>query len=173
MSIFRIVLELARARWKVMILEAKIKELEAQISEPIVPVTDWVWLTRSDYLAEMAKVGIKPIDLGTPLDTRVTLTTKAELDRIAPFLVQPADEYVEQIKDCENYALDAMCTAADYHVSGVTLVLGYMPLGYHGFVITMDKDCNKWWLEPNAGFEYAGVWHKIGEEGYQPDKIFI
>lgn len=144
-----------------------------QLVKPIIPVTDLVWITRIDYLAEMAKAGIKPIDLGTPLDVSLTLTSKEELDRIAPFLVQPADEYIAEIKDCEDYGIEAQSRAADFHVSGIRLGLGNMPLGYHGFALTMDKDYNKWWLEINAAFEYAGVWYKIGEHRYYPDKVFV
>jgi len=151
------------------------QELLAKTIE-IVPVTDIVMLSRSDFLAEMAKVNIIPIDLGTPLDADLSITSKAELDRIAPFLVQLAGLYILQIRDCEDYGIEAQSRAASYHVSGIRLGLGNInnsqASGYHGFVLTLDKEYNIWWLEPNASFEYAGVWYKIGEHGYFPDKIF-
>ena len=155
------------------ILQKNNAELQKQLPEPIIPVTDLVWITRTDYLVELAKVGIKPIDWGTPLDISLSLTSKAELDRIAPFLVQPADEYIAEIRDCEDYGIEAQSRASKYRVSSVRLGLGNMPLGYHGFAVTMDKEFNIWWLEPNSGFEYAGVWYKIGDNGYSPDKVFV
>uniref|UniRef100_A0A6H2A2E5 Uncharacterized protein n=1 Tax=viral metagenome TaxID=1070528 RepID=A0A6H2A2E5_9ZZZZ len=154
----------------------RLKELEAQLNiEPAIPVTDLEMTSRNDYLSEMHKVGIEPIGLATPLDAQLTLTSKAELDRIAPDLVYPADLYISELEiDCEDYGIQAQCDAAfKFHVSGVRLGLGSMPLGYHGFAITMDKDKNIYWLEPNAGFPYAGVWYQIGEESYFPDKVLV
>ena len=162
-----VIIELARARQRIAGLEAQLAE------QQIIPVTDLVWISRADYLTGMARVGIRPISLGTPLDKELTLTSKVELDRIAPFLVQPADEYVAEIKDCEDYAIEGQARATNFHVSGIRLGLGNMPLGYHGFCVTMDRNHDIWWLEPNAGFEYAGVWHQIEEEGYKPDKVFV
>ena len=134
------------------------------------PVTDLVIISRSDYLAEFDKVGITSMAL---LDSNLSITSKAELDRIAPYLVYPASYYVDDIWDCEDYALRAQSDAAHkFGVSGVRLGIGNMPLGRHGFAITMDMEHNIWWLEPNSGFEYAGEWFKIGVRGYLPDKIF-
>ncbi len=171
-----VILELARAKQRIIVLVAENARLKEQTPIPIVPVTDLIMVSRSDYLAKMASVGIKPIDMNTPLDTALSLTSKVELDRIAPFLVQGAGLYIAQIRDCEDYGIEAQSRAADFHVSAVRLGLGNCSNpqinGYHGFAITMDKEFNIWWLEPNAGFEYAGVWFKIGEYGYIPDKIF-
>jgi hypothetical protein len=142
-------------------------------SVEINPVTDLLRISRSEFLAEMAKVGIAPIDLGTLLDSIMTITTEIELERIAPYLVYPADWYIEQIADCEDYALQAQCDAAfKFHVSGIRMGLGWMPLGYHGFPITLSKEGGIWLLDPNAGFSYAGEWFKIGGNGYNPNKVF-
>ena len=169
-----VIVELARARQELNTLRAENAELKAQIPTPPIPVTDLVMISRRDYLHQMAMKGITPISLGTPLDTDLSITSKAELDRIAPELVYSAEYYLDQIWDCENYGLQAQSDAARFfHVSGITLGLGNMPLGYHGFALTMDKDFNIWWLEPNAGFPCAGVWYTIGEEGYYPDKVFV
>ena len=173
--------EFFRLRDRVRDLETENAKLKKQLSEaiqpvvvPVIPVTDFVMISRNDYIAEMRKVGIEPISLGTPLDAQLSLTSKAELDRIAPELVYPAEWYIEGIWDCENYGLEAMNDSARlFHVNGITLCLGNMPLGYHGFAITMGKDMNVYWLEPNAGFLYAGVWHKIGAQGYKPNKVFV
>ncbi len=161
-----IITDLAKAK-------ARIKELEAQIPPVVVPVTDTTTISRINYLMVMGMEGIEPIASGSPLDSDLTITSKSELDRIAPYLVYPADFYVNEIWDCEDYALQAQCDAAHkFHVNGIRLGLGFMPLGYHGFPVTIDKDGNVWWLEGNSGFEYAGVWKRVGEEGYRPDKVF-
>jgi hypothetical protein len=136
------------------------------------PVTNLLTLSRSEFLAEMQKVGIAPIDLGTPLDSIMTITTESELERIAPHLVYPADWYINEIWDCEDYAIQAQGDAArQFHVSGIRMGLGWMPLGYHGFPITLSKEGNIWLLDPNAGFPYAGEWFRIGQNGYNPNKV--
>ena len=140
---------------------------------PLKPVTDLTTISRSEFLAEMAKVGIQPIDLGTPLDSVMSITSESEFERIAPYLVYPADWYLGDLQiDCEDYALQAQCDAAfKFHVSGVRLGLGWMPLGYHGFPVTLSKQGNVWLMEPNAGFPYAGKWFTIGANSYLPNKV--
>jgi len=150
------------------------KEEEPEPIEELEPVKDSETITRAEYLSEMAKVGINPISLATPLDATLALASKEELDRIAPHLVYPADDYIAQVCDCEDYGLRGQCDAAFiFHASGVRLGLGHIPQGYHGFLVTMDIGKNIWWMEPNAGFPWAGVWHRIGERDYQPDKILV
>ena len=168
-----VIVELARAKQENKALKAENAELKAQIPTPPIPVTDLVMISRHDYLHQFAMKGITPIDRDTPLDTHLTITSKAELDRIAPELVYPAEWYIAQIWDCENYGLQAQNDASRlFHVSGITLCLGNTPDGYHGFALTMDKEFNIYWLENNAGFLCAGVWHKIGEVEHYPEKVF-
>lgn len=134
------------------------------------PVIDLTTISRRDYLDVMVAAGISSMAV---LDSNLTITTVAELDRIAPYLVYPADFYIAQIFDCEDYGIMAQGDAAHiFHVSGIRLGIGTMPLGTHGFVLTMDTSHTIWWLEPNAGFPYAGVWYKIGERDYIPKKVF-
>ena len=155
----------------------EIRKLNSQIVTltpiPIIPVTDLLMISREDYLGTMQEARITCMNEDSPSDIDFSLTSKAELDRIAPELVFPADDYINNIKDCEDYALQAQAKAADYHVSGIRLVFGDMPFGYHGFVITMDKEFNIWWLETMACYEYCGVWYKIGDDhSYVPRKVF-
>ena len=141
---------------------------------PPKPVTDLLMISRDEFLSKMAKVGILPIDLGTPLDSVMSITTENELERVAPYLVYPADLYIAEIADCEDYALQAQCDAAfKFHVSGVRMGLGMMPLGFHGFPITLSKQGKVWLLENNAGFPYAGEWFSIGVNFYSPNKILV
>jgi len=158
-------------------LGLEIRELQKEIilltPIPIVPVTDLVMISREDYLTRMLGVGIEPIGLDTPLDRQLSLTSKVELDRIAPYLVYPADLYIDEIWDCEDYGIQAQTDASKlFHVSGIRLTIGDTPFGKHGWLITMDKESNKWWLESNSGFPWAGEWFRIGENGYVPKKVF-
>ncbi len=140
----------------------------------IKPTTISTFISRDDYLSKLAKCGIQPISLGTPFDSQLAITSKAELNRIAPGLTYSAEDYVAEVADCEDYGMRAMVDAAfKYHCSGIRLCLGWTELGYHGFCIALDTEDNVWWLEPNAGFEDAGVWHKIGEGTYRPDKVLV
>ena len=137
----------------------------------IEPVTDLTIISRSGYLSIMGDAGIAGISV---LDSTMTITSKTELDRIAPYLVYPADLYIAEIFDCEDYGIMAQGDAARlFHVSGIRLGIGWIPLGKHGFVITIDTYNKIWCLEPNAAFEYAGQWLPINDEhGYKPEKVF-
>mgnify|MGYP001557963100 CR=1 FL=1 len=142
-------------------------------SEPR-PVTNFTLISRDDFLAKLAPLGIIPISLLTPLDSQLSVVDKATLDTLAPYLTFAADLYVNDIADCEDYAIEAQSKASfKYHVSGIRLALGQSPLGYHGFALALDTDGNIWLMEPNAGFPYAGGWFKIGYNSYIPDKVFV
>ena len=138
------------------------------------PVSNYELISRDDFLAICEKAHIYPISLQTPLDSKLSIVHKSQLDRLAPWLTFSASLYVADIVDCEDYGIEAQSKAAfKYHVSGKRLALGDMPLGYHGFAMTIDRNRAIWLLEPNAGFEFAGQWVKLGENGYGPDKVFV
>ena len=151
-----------------------IKELAAATAIPM-PVTDLLVLDRNIYLQKLAAYGIVPLSKYDPLDDTVTLASVAELGRLAPDICYPADWYINGIWDCENYAAQAENDAARlFHVNGICRVLGHMPLGYHGFVVTLDKDRFELWvLEPNAGFDYSGGWCRPEEIDYKAEKIYV
>ncbi len=150
-------------------------ELTNAIKPPPAPVTDLLVLDRNLYLQKLAAFGITALNQYDPLDDTVTLAGMSELERIAPDICYPADWYIDQIWDCENYAAQSENDAARlFHVSGICRVLGHMPLGYHGFIATLDKDTFELWiLEPNAGFDYSGGWVRPEEIAYKPEKILI
>jgi hypothetical protein len=142
--------------------------------EPLpVPELETILLERQGFLNIMKNYGIEPISMATPLDASVRFASKQELDRIAPYLVYPAEWYINELWDCENFGMQAANDAGRIFEISVFLGLGNMPLGYHGFAVTLDRDLNLWLLEPNAGFEYAGRWFQKGENSYSPDKVFV
>lgn len=139
------------------------------------PVTDLLYINQVAYLGKLAEYGISSLLKADILDAKVTLTSKSELDRIAPYLVYPANWYIAEIWDCDNYGIQAMNDAARlFHVSGACLALGYTDFGYHGFLIVLDTDSSALWvLEPNAGYPWAGRWRKPSDIKYTPIKVFI
>lgn len=142
--------------------------------ETVIPVNIVLEITRNNFINALRdRYNIEPISLSNPLDSSLKLTTKEELDRVAPDLVYPADWYVDELWDCEDYGLQAQLDAGRKLKFSARLCLGDMGLGYHGFLMTLDSDLDLWLLEPNAGFSYAGVWFRLGENEYQPRKVFI
>jgi hypothetical protein len=142
--------------------------------ETVIPANIVLEITRNDFINTLRdRYNIEPISLSNPLDSSLKLTTKEELDRVAPDLVYPADWYVDELWDCEEYGLQAQLDAGRKFKFSARLCLGDMDLGYHGFLMTLDSDLNLWLLEPNAGFPYAGMWFKSGENGYLSKKVFI
>ena len=138
-----------------------------------VPEFETIELDRQGFVNTMKTFGIEALTPLNPMDSVVRLASKSELDRIAPELVYPAEWYIADLWDCEDYGCQAMLDAGRKFEVTVRLGLGQMELGYHGFAITLDRDLNLWILEPNAGFPYAGTWFKYGENTYKPDKVFI
>ena len=145
------------------------------------PLIETENISRDDYLAALANYGIVPISVGDPLDPLLALASKEDLDLIAPELVYPADWYIAGAFDCDKYGLQAMLDAGRKFSTSVSLCLGWMELGYHGFALAMDKTYKIWLLEPNAGFPHAGRWFAptltmdkpLTEDMYYPVKVFI
>jgi hypothetical protein len=138
-----------------------------------VPADQTIEMGRQDFLNMMGNFGITALSPVNPMDSIVRLASKEELDKIAPHLVYPAEWYISDLWDCEDYGMQAQLDAGRRFEVTVRLGLGMIELGYHGFAITLDREFNLWLLEPNAGFPWAGVWFKKGENTYLPDKIFI
>ncbi len=138
-----------------------------------VPESETIVLDRQGFLNTMKTFGIESLTGINPLDSITRLASKSELDRIAPELVYPAEWYINDLWDCEDYGCQAQLDAGRKFEVTVRLGLGQISLGYHGFAITLDRDLNLWLLEPNAGFEWAGKWFKFGENTYRPDKVFV
>jgi hypothetical protein len=154
------------------------EELRQQVSVlqpmPVLPITGSVEVSRDEFLGILAGYDVLPISYNDPLDPVYYLNQKSELDRIAPGLVYPADWYVVGWWDCEDYGLQGQLDAGKLRCCA-RLATGYMPLGYHGWILALDLDARLWVLEPNAGFPWAGQWfepHIPGEFDYDPKKVF-
>ena len=106
-------------------------------------------------------------------DRKVLYTNKEEWNKIVPFLVSPADRYVAEGSDCDDYGKMASAkTAIDFGLNGCMECWGDSPLGRHGFnlLIVGTEHCRQYRLmEPNAGFLFAGELFPISQNGYHPD----
>ena len=102
-------------------------------------------------------------------DTWVPYTTKADIEQIIPFLTYPADYYVYQGADCEDYCKWAHVDATRIFKLGYSViqVWGDTPLGSHGFNLVKTQE-GYFSFEPNAGFDFAGTLFLIGENEYYP-----
>ncbi len=142
---------------------------------PVLPVpeSETIEMSRQDFVDKMKAFGVEALSPLNPMDSVVRLASKSELDRIAPSLVYPAEWYINDLWDCEDYGCQAQLDAGRKFEITVRLGLGQMELGYHGFAITLDRDLNLWILESNSGFPWAGQWFSKGEHSYIPDKVFI
>jgi len=145
-----------------------------------IPDSPKALLSRKDFLNILnKKYGIKPLTRYQPIDAQVRLISKSGLDKIANRIVYPSNWYVADIWDCDDYALQAQLDTGRKYGTSVRLVTGMLKneeIGaddYHAVAATLDSDFNLWWLEPNAGYYWAGEWHKQGEYGMIIDKVFI
>ena len=146
------------------------------------PVTEAMLVSRRFFVSHLNdKYSIATITReGNPMDTALVLTSKVELDRLAPELVYPADWYIEHLWDCEDYALQGQLDAGRKFQFSARMCTGWTALGYHAFLLTLDTDSRLWLLENNAGFPWAGRWlapaldtHNLTGEVYYPMRVFI
>jgi len=97
-------------------------------------------------------------------------TNEGTLFKVAPHLVLPVQDYIEGQADCDDYTRNARNKLSWKLLLSSFDAWGHIP-GYHSFVLIMtgiNKIGKFWLIEPNGGFEWAGVPFKIGEHDYRP-----
>ena len=102
-------------------------------------------------------------------DRLVKYTGEKAWAEIIPFLIYPADDYVAEVADCDDYSRWAAADASRiFKLNGCLQCWGDTPSGRHawGLVITGPKSYLL--FEPNAGFPYAGKLFAEGDNGYEP-----
>lgn len=155
-----------------------IKFLQHPIVTPVPSVDGFVTISRSDYLSMLSIYGVRELAV-SPVDAVVRLSSKSVLDTIAQRLVYPADWYVADIWDCDDYALQAMLDAGRKFGVTARMMIGQMELGSHSFIGSLDIDQRLWLLESNAGYPWAGQWFAAGipfddmVTAYIPQYVFI
>ena len=99
-------------------------------------------------------------------DYEVRYTNLASWKLIAPYLVSPADKYVEEGCDCDEYAKMASAKCAfDFGLNGCLECYGQTPDGSHAFNLLVSLE-DFFLVEINAGFSIAGEVFPLGGHGY-------
>lgn len=150
-------------------LKARIKELEGPELPTDYPIYEIKW---TDLVKEMEEMGLELMLKKEFVPDRVVRTTNEESWRkIAPFLVYPADEYVEQGCDCDNYAMRASVDASFLcKLEGCRQTWGDSKWGYHAYslVVIGPAPLKYKLIENNAGAPYAGELLNFGDYEYMP-----
>jgi hypothetical protein len=133
-----------------------------------VPLFETSW---SQVISDLEALGLRCMIKEDAPDYKVFYTDEVTLARMVPFLTYPADDYVEERADCDDYAMWASADASRiFKLNGVRQCWGDTPLGPHAWSLALvGVGQYKLW-EPNAGFAYAGELFDAGDNGYQPKK---
>lgn len=166
-----VILELVQAKNRIKDLDAEILRLKTQYEPELptgYPVFDINW---SDLVMELHTLGVelmlKPEHIP---DTIIRHTDEENWGKIVPFLVYPADYYVEQVADCDDYARWAAADSSKlFKLNGCLECWGDSLWGYHAYSLFRIAPLQYRVSEPNAGVrDFAGVLMKFGERGYKP-----
>ena len=165
-----VILELARAKQSIARLEAEVARLKAQYEPELpagYPVFEIGWF---DLVTELQVLGVelmlKPEHVP---DAVVKHTDEGGWAKIAPFLVYPADYYVEQVADCDDYSIWAAADSSRlFKLNGCLECWGDSQWGFHAYSLVRIAPKVYRVFEPNAGAPYAGQLMKFGENGYVP-----
>ena len=99
-------------------------------------------------------------------DREVRYTDLNSWNLIAPHLVSPADKYISEGCDCDDYAKMASAKCAfDFGLNGCLEAFGTIPMGSHAFNLLVSLE-DFFIVETNAGFPVAGTVLELGEHDY-------
>lgn len=165
-----LIAEHARALQRLEQLESEVARLKERYEPELpagYPLFDVSW---NDLVAELEALGLpcmlKP---GHMPDSLVRHTDEESWARIMPFLVYPADYYVEGVADCDDYARWAAADSSKlFKLNGCLECWGDSQWGYHAFSLIRVAPNEYRISEPNAGAPWAGELLKPGEQGYNP-----
>lgn len=99
-------------------------------------------------------------------DGDIFYTDRESWTKIIPFLTFPADDYVADAADCDDYARWASAASSKlFKLNGCLECWGHMPLGFHGFNLVITGSESFALHEPNGGFGLGELFEQ-GEEDY-------
>ena len=108
-------------------------------------------------------------------DYWIYYTDERSWKTIIPYLILPANLYVEERADCDDYSRWASAKSAiDFKFNGCRQCWGNIPLGRHAFNLVIihrphgEYQRDYMLFENNSGFPFAGKLFKFGENGYVP-----
>lgn len=165
-----VIVELARARQSITRLEAEVARLKAQYEPGLpagYPVFEIGWF---GLITELRDLGVElMLKLDHVPDNTVKHTDEESWAKIMPFLVYPADYYVEQVADCDDYARWATADSSRlFKLNGCLECWGDSQWGYHAYSLIRVAPGEYRISEPNAGAPWAGDLLKFGQHGYNP-----
>ncbi len=123
-----------------------------------------------DLKAELEALGVQCMLKAEHVpDSFVWHTDEENWARIMPFLVYPADLYVEGVADCDDYARWAAADSSKlFKLNGCLECWGDSPWGYHAYSLVRVAPGEYRISEPNAGAPWAGELLRFGSHGYRP-----
>jgi len=161
----------ARALEKITELADEIDRLKEQY-EPDLPVGYPIYsMTWQVLVAMLATKGIKlMLKPEFVPDGNIFYTDRESWAKIIPLLTYPADDYVADAADCDDYARWAATDSSKkFKLNGCLETWGHMPRGLHGFSLVITSPDSFALFESNAGFPYAGVPFNQGDNGYNAE----
>jgi len=137
------------------------------------PVHQLPW---AELITSLLALGLEPmIKYDYPPDKYITYTDEASWEKIVPFLTYPAELYVAEAADCDDYSKWATADSSKlFNLNGCLQCWGDMPLGYHAWnlVITASDAVSTTsykLFDANAGFPHAGKLFNPMDNGYKPE----
>ncbi len=123
----------------------------------------------SQFTASLSELGLElMLKPQFAPDYKVSYTNKDSWAKIVPYLVFPADLYVEEDADCDDYSKAASVKSSMvFKRNGCVQCWGDTPLGRHAFGLVKTGEKSFMLFEPNGGFPFAGTLFKNGEHQYQ------
>lgn len=100
-------------------------------------------------------------------DGYITYTDSEHWAKIVPYLVSPADLFVDKVADCDDYSRWAAAESSKlFQLTGCLQCWGKIPQGYHAWNLVITPAGVRY-FEPNGGYEFAGVLFQ-NDHGYIP-----
>jgi len=148
-------------------LEAQVEALQPPVLPFGYPVYKLPW---AELIRFLLVLDLQPmVNPEYVADSYVTYTDKDSWAKIIPFLVYPADLYVEEVADCDDYSKWAAADSSKlFNLNGCLQCWGHMPLGYHAWNLVLIEGGYKL-FDANAGFPHAGQLFNPMDNGYKPE----
>ena len=158
--------EHAHALNNIVALETEIAQLKMQYEPNLpsgFPIYAMTWQALMDMLASHnIELMLKPQFVP---DGEVFYTDRESWEKIVPYLTYPADDYVADTADCDDYARWAAADSSKlFKLNGCLECWGHMPLGFHGFNMVITGEDSFALHEPNAGFGLGELFEQDEED---------
>jgi len=154
---------------------------QALSEEEKLPEVERTFVKYSEMRAKLEAVGLECMIKDKPgmkPDYWVACTERETWQKLVPYLTFPAEYYIGESPDCDDYAKRASVEASfKFHLGSCLQAWGWRPdpsdpdkQVRHAFNLVYLPDDEKLYalFEPNAGFIEAGQLFDYGDFGYRP-----